>query len=151
VQGEEGCRFLEAQGQRSILSSYCPKLARVLADLGRLDDAEGWAELARKLGAEDDLFTQIVWRTAKAKVLIRRGQAEEAARLAHEAVEFALQTDMLNEQGTAFADLGEVLELAGDAACAAEAYDRALDCYERKGNVVSAEWTRERLQALQPA
>jgi hypothetical protein len=44
-----------------------------------------------------------------------------------------------------------VLELAGDVADAAVAYDRALDCYERKGNVVSAAWTRERLQALQPA
>jgi hypothetical protein len=84
-------------------------------------------------------------------VLIRRGRAEEAARLAREAVEFALRTDMLDEQGTAFADLGEVLELAGGAAGAAEAYERALDCYERKGNIVSAERTRERLQALRPA
>lgn len=53
-------------------------------------------------------------------------QAAAAVDLAREAVAIALETDMLNDQGDAFADLGEVLALAGDPAGAAEAYARAL-------------------------
>jgi tetratricopeptide (TPR) repeat protein len=142
--GEAGCRGLEDQGERSVLSSYAPELARVLAELGRLDEAEAWAAKGRALGAADDAMTQFLWRQAKAKVAGRRGDHAEAERLAHEAVEIALETDMLNYQGDAWADLGEVLALAGNAAGAANAYERALDCYERKGNIVSA----QRMRAL---
>jgi class 3 adenylate cyclase/tetratricopeptide (TPR) repeat protein len=140
--GEAGCRGLEEQGERSVLSR-----ARVLAALGRLDEAEEWAEKGRALGAADDAMTQFLWRQAKAKIAGRRGDHAEAGRLARAAVEIALETDMLNYQGHAYADLGEVLALAGDAAAAA-AYERALDCYERKGNVVSAQRTREKVEQL---
>lgn len=142
--GEAGCRGLEEQGHRSILSSYAPKLARILSELGRLDEAEAWAERGRELGAEDDALTQFLWRQGKAKVLARRGESAEAVRLARAAVEIARATDMLNQQGDAYFDLGEVLALAGDAAGAAGAYEHALDCYERKGNLVMAERTRVR-------
>ena len=67
---------------------------------------------------------------------------DDAVRLAREAVDIALDTDFLNDQGDAFFDFGEVLALSGDEAGSAEAYARALECYERKGNVVSAERTR---------
>jgi tetratricopeptide (TPR) repeat protein len=125
-------------------------LARVLCELGRLDEAEEWAERGRELGASDDAVTQQLWRQAKAKLLARRGKLAEAARLAREAVAIALETDMLNDQGDAYADLGEVLALANDPG-APEALGRALDCYERKGNIVSAERTRTALQQLATA
>jgi tetratricopeptide (TPR) repeat protein len=149
--GEAGCRGLEEQGERSILSSYAPELARVLAELGRLDEAEAWAEKGRALGAADDAMTQFLWRQAKAKIAGRRGDHAEAGRLAREAVEIALETDMLNYQGDAYADLGEVLALAGDTAGAAKAYERALDCYERKGNVVLSQRMRERVEQSKTA
>jgi class 3 adenylate cyclase/tetratricopeptide (TPR) repeat protein len=147
--GESGCRGLEQVGERSILSSYAPKLARILARLDRLDEAETWAEKGRELGTEDDALTQMNWRQAKALVLVRRGQTDEALRLAREAVEIALETDMLNEQGDANFDLGEVLALAGDPVGARDAYERALDCYERKGNVISGARTKEKLIQLE--
>jgi class 3 adenylate cyclase/tetratricopeptide (TPR) repeat protein len=149
--GEAGCRSLETQGDRSIVSSFAPKLARVLCRLGRLEEAEAWAERGRELGAEEDALTQMSWRQAKALVLARRDRALEATELARAAVAVALETDMLHEQGDAYADLGEVLEAAGDAAGAAEAYERALGCYGRKGSALCADRTRERLAALQPA
>jgi class 3 adenylate cyclase/tetratricopeptide (TPR) repeat protein len=145
---EAGCRVLEEDDERSILSSMAGKLGRVLAELGRLEEAEAWAEKGQSLGAEDDAMTQFLCRQAKAKVLARRGEMDAAVRLAREAVDIALETDMLNGQGDVYTDLGEVLALAGGTTGAAEAYELALDCYERKGNVVSARRARERLADL---
>jgi predicted Zn-dependent protease len=58
------------------------------------------------------------------------------------------RTDMLNDQGGAFVDLAEVLSLAGRLEEAVEALEQAKPRYERKGNVVMAERTRDRLAAL---
>jgi class 3 adenylate cyclase/tetratricopeptide (TPR) repeat protein len=147
--GEAGCRGLEEQGDRSVLSSFAPMLGRVLCRLGRLDEAEAWADKGRELGAEDDTLTQMTWRQAKALVAARRGRTGEAVRLAREAVDIARETDMLNGQGEAFFDLGEVLALANDPTGAAEAYAQALARYERKGNVISGARTQEKLIQLE--
>jgi hypothetical protein len=55
---------------------------------------------------------------------------------------------MLDTQGDAYADLGEVLILAGKPDEAAAAFEQALERFERKGNVVSAERTRARLAGV---
>jgi len=145
--GESACRsFLEA-GELSVLSSYAPKLGQLLCTLGRLDEAEEWTKHGA-LGAEEDQLTQVNWRQAKAHIAAAKGDIEEATRLAREAVEISITTEMLNEQGDSYATLGEVLEFAGDTAGAADAYERALHCYERKGNLVSARRTRDRLKQL---
>jgi hypothetical protein len=47
----------------------------------------------------------------RAKVLARRGEHAEADRLAREAVALSDETDQLDTQGDAYADLAEVLEL----------------------------------------
>ena len=71
----------------------------------------------------------------------------EAERLAREAVAIGEGTDALNWQGDAYADLAEVLLLGGKAEEAAAALERALDRYERKGNLVMAQRMRDRLAA----
>jgi len=145
--GEAACRRFLEMGELSVLSSYAPKLGCILCSLGRLDEAEAWTKQG-ELGAEDDQLTQVTWRRARALVAARKGEVEEALRVAREAVEIAIFTEMLNELGDSYAVLGDVLTLAADATGAAEAYERALDCYERKGNVVSAERTREKRAEL---
>ena len=55
---------------------------------------------------------------------------------------------MLNLQGDTYADLAEVLELAGRTTEAGEAREQALARYERKGNLVMAGRMRERLVSL---
>ena len=90
----------------------------------------------------------MLWRQVRAKVLARRGEHAEAERLAREAVAICEETDMLDAQGDAYADLAEVLLLAGRADEAAAALEQALERYERKGNVVMAARTRDRLEAL---
>ena len=87
----------------------------------------------------------MLWRQVRAKVLARRGEHAEAERLAREAVAIGEGTDMLNMQGDANADLAEVLLLGGKAGEAAAALEQALDRYERKGNLVMAGRTRDRL------
>ena len=54
-------------------------------------------------------------------------------------------------QGDAYADLAEVLLLAGKPDEAAAALEQALERYERKGNLVSAQRARARLAELQDA
>ena len=147
----EGCRELEELGEQAFLSTAAAVHARALYELDRLDDAAAWARRAAELGASDDLFTQIPWRQTNAKVLGRRGQLAWAEQLAHEAVAIAEGTDYIDGQGDAYADLAVVLALARKPAEAAAALEQALERYERKGNLVSAQRTRDRLAELQPA
>ena len=90
----------------------------------------------------------MLWRQVRAKVLARRGEHAEAERLAREAVAIGDETDMLNAQGDANADLAEVLLLAGRADEAVAALEQAVERYERKGNLVSAQRARARLAEL---
>ena len=147
--GEESCRLHEELGNWSALSTAAGGTAQAYYELGRLDEAGRWAARSEELGAVDDATTQILWRQARAKVLARRGEQGEAERLAREAVAIAAETEMLNAQAEADADLGEVLMLAGDPDHATEAFERALARYERKENLVMAGRMRERLAVLQ--
>jgi len=146
--GAEGCRHLEEMGERGFLSTAAATLAEALYALDRLDEADIWAGRALDLGSNDDAFTQLAWRQVRAKVLARRGQSDEAERLAREALAIADASDFLNGQGEANAALAEVLVCAGKADEATAALERALERYERKGNLVSAEHTRTRLGEL---
>jgi len=149
--GEEGCRMLDEAGERGFLSTAAGFLGRALYAADRLDEAAAWAERAGDLGASDDASTQMLWRQVKAMVLARRGRFDRAEALAREAVAIGERTDMLDSQGDTFVDLAEVLTLAGRSDEAAEALERAIEGYERKGNVVMTRRTRDRLAALRAA
>jgi class 3 adenylate cyclase/predicted ATPase len=146
--GEEGCRLFEELGEKNWQAYTAGKLAQALYALDRLDECEAWAGRAGELGASDDALAQMFSGQVKAKVLARRGELAEAERLACDAVAIGEETDMLDAQGDAYADLAEVLSLAGRPKEAIEALEQALACYERKGNAVMAERMRERLSAL---
>jgi tetratricopeptide (TPR) repeat protein len=90
----------------------------------------------------------MLWRQVRAKVLARSGELGEAQRLALEAVAIADDTELLDMQGAAYADLGEVLLVTGKADEATAAFEQALSRYERKENVVMAERVRGRLVEL---
>jgi tetratricopeptide (TPR) repeat protein len=143
----EGFRLHEELGEEIFLSMAAGSYARALYALDRLDEADAWARRAAELGASDDAHKEMLWRRIRAKVCARRGEHAEAERLAREAVAICEETEMLDAQGDVYADLGEVLLLAGRAEEAARALEQALARYERKGNVVMAARTRERLDA----
>jgi len=146
--GQNSCRIHEELGHSSELSTVAAGLARTYCDLGRFDEAERWAAHAVQVGASDDASTQMLSRDALAIVHARRGQHAEAERLAREAVEIGEQTEALNAQADTYADLGEVLMLAGRREEAVEALENALARYEAKENVVRAGRMRERLATL---
>jgi class 3 adenylate cyclase/tetratricopeptide (TPR) repeat protein len=148
---EEALIFYEELGEQSLLSTSAGDLAQALYALGRLEQADAWAGRAAELGASDDAITQMLWRQVKAKVHARRGERAEAEPRARQAVAIGENTDMLDAQGDAHADLAEVLLLAGKADEAAAALEQALGRYERKGNRVSAEHVQARLGDLQDA
>jgi tetratricopeptide (TPR) repeat protein len=149
--GEEGCRLFDELGEQSFLSTAAGKLGQALYALDRLEEADARAGRAAELGASDDAVTQMLWRQVRAKVLARRGEHAEAERLAREAVAIGVETDQLNGQGNANADLAEVLLLTGKADEAAAAFEHALARYERKGNRVAAQRVQTRLAELRHA
>jgi hypothetical protein len=85
----------------------------------------------------------------RARVLARRGEHAPARGLADEAVELVRPTGELVLHADALLALAEVLELSADAAAARRALEEALALFERKGDVVSAAHTRERVSGLE--
>lgn len=146
--GDEGCRLLDELGEKGVLSTMSGQLAQALYALDRLEEADAWASRAAELGASDDVATQALWRQAKAKVLARRGEHEQAEQLAREAVAIFEATDVLDHQGDLYADLGEVYLLTGKPDEAAAALELAVERYERKGIVVSTARAQARLAAI---
>ena len=126
-------------------------LAQILYALGRLDEVLELTALGRDESSPDDLHTQIQWRGPRAKVLARRGEAEEAERLAREGVELAEPTDFLNVRATALLDLAEVLLVDGRADEAASAVAAAAALFEQKGNVVGLARSRALSSSRDPS
>jgi class 3 adenylate cyclase/tetratricopeptide (TPR) repeat protein len=149
--GAEGWRLYQELGDKTFLPHAAANLAQALYAFDRLDEAEAWADRAAEAAAGDDAWTEMRWRQVKAKVLARRGEFAEAERLALQAVAICDATEMLNAQGDVYADLGEVLVLAGKPEEAAAALEQALERYERKGNVVSAHRVQAQLAELREA
>ena len=135
--GEEGSRLLDELGERGAQSAVALKLAQALYALDRLEEADAWADRGAELSASDDIYAQMLSGQVGAKLLARRGEHTEAQRIAREAVAIGEKTDLLDAQGDAYADLAEVLILAGKPSEAASALEQALERHERKGNIVS--------------
>jgi tetratricopeptide (TPR) repeat protein len=138
---------LEEMGERYFLSTAAGELARAVYAQGRYAEAEELTQLAEELSADDDLTSQALWRSVRAKALARRGVDEDAQKLAREALELLEGTDALILQADALEDMAHVLELVGgDGArtCLGEALERL----ERKNDLVSVERVRASLEAL---
>ena len=146
--GAEGCRLHEELGDQSFLAHAAANLAQALYALDRFEEADAGADRAAELAGADSILHAMLWRQVKAKVHARRGEHAEAEQLAREAVAMGVGTDVLDRQGDANADLAEVLLLASRTKEAVEVFEQALMRYERKGNVVMAARTRDRLEAL---
>jgi tetratricopeptide (TPR) repeat protein len=137
---------LAAMGERALLATTAALLAQAVYAQGRLEEAEELCLTSERHADPDDLSSQLIWRTVRARVLARRGGLEEAEALAREAVAIAARTDELVDHGDALVALADVLELRGDREGAREATQDALALYERKEAIVPAERVRSREQ-----
>jgi tetratricopeptide (TPR) repeat protein len=140
--------ILDKAGDEGHKSTAAAELARVLCELGRFEEAEGYAAIARRVAAEDDLASQVVGRRAQALVLAARGELEEAERLSREAVRMFADAECPNLLGDAWMDLARVLRMAGRPDEAERAAGEALTRYERKGNRPSSAATRAFIEEL---
>ena len=132
----ESCAVLEASGDLAYLGTRAAELADLLVRTRREEEADRWCEVASRSGAVDDVQTQAGWRSARARILARRGVATEAHALANEAVGLTEATDHLNQRAHCLLSLAEVLRTMGRIDKALEAAHRATDLYARKENVI---------------
>ncbi len=141
-----GYDTIDELGERAFLSTVSALLAHAICAQGRYDEADMFCSLAEEVGADDDITTQVLWRSSRAKVLGGRGELDEAVRLARAAVAMAEETDDVNMRADALVDFADVVALAGDTVARDDGLRRAHDLYVAKGNVVSARSTERALE-----
>ena len=132
------CGELEQMHAYSQLASRAGDLAEALYIQHSFEEAEEWAHIAETHSATDDLDARLLWMPVRAKLAARHGRFEEAERIAMEATALSESSDALNHRAKVHRDLGEILRLAGRASDAVAALDRAIELYERKGNLIGA-------------
>jgi class 3 adenylate cyclase/tetratricopeptide (TPR) repeat protein len=119
-----GLEEVNDMGITSVSSTIGAFLADALAAEGSADEAIRYSRLSEEQAATDDVVTQVMWRLA-------RSRAEGDLALAREAVELANHTDYPDLKARAFLALAQI---SGDASFRR----RALQEYERKGNIAAA-------------
>jgi DNA-binding SARP family transcriptional activator len=139
---------LKRIGETSHFSSIAHALANALYLQGRYDEAEELTRECERASRPNDIHSQTLWRSIRAKALARRGELVDARGLGREAVEFAATSDFLLAHADALSDLGEVHEIAGERQEATRALEGAIELYERKGNVLMGNASRARLAIL---
>ena len=146
----ESYATLDGGGERAYLSTIAGFLAHALYAQGKDDEAEHFSRESEQAAAPADVLSQVLWRTALAKILARRGELEPAEVLAREAVTFGEPTDLVGTRADALSDLAEVLALAGRSDESLAALGQASELYERKGNVTALARARARAEELTP-
>jgi tetratricopeptide (TPR) repeat protein len=130
--------LLEAVDERYYRSSVAGLLGHTLYALGRFEEAERYVAIAEELAGEDDVFSQVTWRTARAKLWARLGRGEAAVTLAREAVAMAGAGSYVEQHAESLVELAEVLREVGQLDAQEPPLREALALFERKGDVVSA-------------
>lgn len=124
---------LHEAGSLAFSSTIAGQLAHALVDLGRLDEATTYAAAARAAAGEADVLSQILWRSALARALAKRGAEQRPLDLVDEAVRLAASTEWPNVIADALLDRARVLESTGRSG--AEVAERADVIYVAKGNL----------------
>jgi ATP/maltotriose-dependent transcriptional regulator MalT len=138
-------------GEKVLLATTMALLAQAVYAQGRLDEAVDLCRAGEATAAPEDLTTQVVCRSVRAKICARHGEGAQAASLGEEAVRLAEPSDLLVIHADALLDLADVMATWGRLDEAEAAARRGLELYERKGNLVSAARARSWLNATVPA
>lgn len=144
----EGVTLLEQLSRFSALAEVYAHYGLVLADLGRVDEAEAALGRAESRADPGALPAQILLSRCRAKVLAGRGKVPAALEAAHQAIALADETDNIHDQAEARVDLAEILAADHRPLEAARVYAEALSRFERKENLVMAARVRSRLEEV---
>jgi class 3 adenylate cyclase len=143
----QGVALWYEMGELAAQFTLLAELADVLYEQGRYAEADDAA--ARVLAAKmADLEHQAHGGAVRSKTLARRGDLQEAERIARATASLTDGCDSVHLRTRSILALAEVLELAGRAAEAAPLAREAVRLYEAKGDVISARRTRKRLVRL---
>ena len=107
------CDSLRAVGEREWLATNSALLAEVLYRQGRFQEALQQSGEALGFAPPGHLTSLAVARRVRAKALAQAGELAEAISLASETITLLRETQVLDEQGEAYAALAEVQALAG--------------------------------------
>ena len=130
--------FLAKMGETYFLSTMAALLSRLVRDQGRDDEALALSKTAEEATAADDIESQALWRSIRAPIIARAGNATLAEELARTALEMVRRTEAPSMQADALTELASVLRIAGKADEARQVIGEAIDLYTAKGNAVSA-------------
>jgi hypothetical protein len=144
----ESYEALEEMGERGFLSTIAAFLAHALYATDEYEEAHFYSQQSEHFAAADDVFSQVLWRTARAKVTAQGGAFVQAEALARDAIALAEETELLNIRADAHNDLAELLRLADRPREAAAALDTAAVRYELKENLTSLHRARSQSDAL---
>jgi class 3 adenylate cyclase/tetratricopeptide (TPR) repeat protein len=129
---------LAPMGAGGLLATTTALLAQAVFAQGRVREADELCEDAAGAAPADDIFTQVIWRGVRAKILAAEGRCDQAEALAREAVALVQPTDYLSLHGDAMLDLAEVLRACGRTGDSDRAVRTGLSLYENKGNAIGA-------------
>ena len=141
---------LGALDERYFRSTVAGMLARALYEAGRYAEAEAVVEEARALTADDDFESQVLWRGVAARILARSGRTDQALELSESQLRIAAETASPVFEAEARVERAEVLALLGRQDEAEPPLREALRLAEAKGDLVSADRIRQRLEVLTP-
>jgi tetratricopeptide (TPR) repeat protein len=129
---------LAPMGAGGLLATTTALLAQAVFAQGRVTEAYELCQDAAGAAPTDDIFTQVIWRGVRARILAAEGHCDQAEALAREAVALVQPTDYLSLQGDAMLDLAEVLRACGRTDDSDRAVRTGLSLYENKGNAIGA-------------
>jgi class 3 adenylate cyclase/tetratricopeptide (TPR) repeat protein len=128
---------LHAMGERNYLSTTAYLLAEAVRRQGRINEALDLVAESASIAADDDVFSQIGWRSVRSRALAERGDHDEALVVARQALELVMTTDGPHAQGDVLMDVADALSRAGDIDAAREAAGQAAERFAAKQSHVA--------------
>jgi tetratricopeptide (TPR) repeat protein len=139
---------LSSMGENYFRSTIAALRAQALWALGERAEAAAFASIARDLSEEDDVLSQVAWRSVHAKALAVDGHVTEAYEIATEALELTDGSVDIELRADVLSDLADVLRLIGRENEQEPHLREALALYSAKGDLVLAGETRRRLETV---
>ena len=112
ARARESLEALESAGDSAYASTHALQLAELLIAGGASDEVDRLVRLAEEGALASDVLVQFWWRSLRARLLARAGDAAAAEEMGRDAVEIASLTDSLRNRSRAHFALAEVLRQA---------------------------------------
>jgi class 3 adenylate cyclase/tetratricopeptide (TPR) repeat protein len=130
------------------IATHSLHLGTCLADRGKDEEAEQWLLRTRETTLPGDIVDIVGMDTLEAVLRARRGELDEAERLARRALTTADQTDHAVIRGGTRTRVAEVFERVGRIDEAKAVLNEALQLAEDQGRLVPAQRARDQIAAL---